>query len=396
MRGIDIPNIDTVIVVGDIASGHEYMHLAGRTARCSPGSGSKPGVCLSIIGLKTSWCLQTWAKQMDFVLDEQMLKPMPEVRQASGEEDDVDESEKLFDFFAEYSKHKFSRKPNVADLEALEDDEENDMEAFEKIETSFEEDMGFKDFEGNEFYGELPDNLIVQDNEAERKKRKNPRVRALEEQGEDNQGPVPVDELDELLMAFQYEEDVSALDDALKEEEEQEEMRTSSKARSGMQPQGELNKSAEEAEEEVDKVAKRSTSKNPSQSPSRMQPAGKIEGLEEKDADLKLEESTEALSDDDGSPGSQSGWQPKKRAPRDDESAQSARRGWEPSEWASGHDVGAGAQSKTRPRAPILAKGVDEDVDRQSRLELGPQAPRRQEEKTAAQRGFKPRQRRVS
>jgi len=244
--------------------------------------------------------------------------------------------------------------------------------------------MGFKDFEGNDFYGELPDNLIVQDTEAERKKRKNTRARATEEQGEDNQAPVPVDELDELLMAFQYEEDVSALDQALKEEEEQEEMRTSSQARSGMQPQGKLKSSAEEAEEEVDEVAKR------------MQPAGKIEGLEEKDADLKLEESTEAFSDDDGSTGSQSGWQPKKRAPREGESAQTARREWEPSEWASGHDVGAGGPSKTRPRSPILAKGVDEDVDRQSRLELGPQAPGRQEEKTAAQRGFKPRQRRVS
>eukprot|EP00971_Amphidinium_carterae_P226420 4491236-Amphidinium_carterae.1 len=39
-RGLDIPNVDAVVIVGGAASAVEYMHLAGRTARCRLGTKS--------------------------------------------------------------------------------------------------------------------------------------------------------------------------------------------------------------------------------------------------------------------------------------------------------------------------------------------------------------------
>lgn len=65
IRGLDIPGIDVVIIVGDVANAREYMHLAGRAARCVPGQ-ERPtgGVVISIVERQTKLRLKKWGSEM--------------------------------------------------------------------------------------------------------------------------------------------------------------------------------------------------------------------------------------------------------------------------------------------------------------------------------------------
>jgi len=62
LRGIDLPDIDAVISLGGASSSVEYMHLAGRTARCKLGSkSSSKGTVVSIVPPQASETIRRWA-----------------------------------------------------------------------------------------------------------------------------------------------------------------------------------------------------------------------------------------------------------------------------------------------------------------------------------------------
>jgi len=74
VRGLDIPQVGMVIIIGELSSVREYMHLAGRTARHTPGSKGVPkGTVLSIISSKSQGMLKRWASEMNFPIGRYMM-----------------------------------------------------------------------------------------------------------------------------------------------------------------------------------------------------------------------------------------------------------------------------------------------------------------------------------
>jgi len=78
IRGIDLEGMDAVFIVGTLGNKSEYLHLAGRTSRYSPGLDSPPGgQVVSILEVDMTRTLRRWSREMGIRLETFQLKPWP-------------------------------------------------------------------------------------------------------------------------------------------------------------------------------------------------------------------------------------------------------------------------------------------------------------------------------
>lgn len=79
IRGLDLAGVDAVVVVGELGSAREYLHVTGRTARWEPGRGPPAGgIVVSIVGRRMATVLKRWGKQLGFQLQSFRLQAMPD------------------------------------------------------------------------------------------------------------------------------------------------------------------------------------------------------------------------------------------------------------------------------------------------------------------------------
>jgi len=89
IRGLDLPAIDCVLIIGKLQNSREYMHLAGRTARCATERDGPflNSTVVSIFDRVMGATLKTWAREMGIQMDSLYLKPTPQEEERSREEE---------------------------------------------------------------------------------------------------------------------------------------------------------------------------------------------------------------------------------------------------------------------------------------------------------------------